>query len=128
MCNTSFCLTVKRVIAEAWFDDLFFFFFSLGFTKPDTGSTRQILWRVGCNSQKRWIGAYWKLYLYGCVSLDLNEASCLTLKVLFIRSFHWADCDIVFSILYIFIYFLFPNSSLFPKYFQTWVDEINSSI
>ena len=31
MSNTSFCLTVTRVIAEAWFDDLFFFFFFFRF-------------------------------------------------------------------------------------------------
>ena len=27
MCSTSVCLTVKRVMAEAWFYDLFFFSF-----------------------------------------------------------------------------------------------------
>ena len=120
MCNTSFCLTVKKVIAEVWFDDYFSFFFSLGFTKPETGSTWKILWDVGCSSQKRWMGTYWKLYLQCWLSLDLKEASSLTLQVLFIWSFHWAECDIAFSILFIFIYFLFLNLSLFRKYFQTW--------
>ena len=51
-CNTYFCLTVKRVIAEAWCDNYFSFLFSFGFTKPETRSTWKILWRVGCNSQK----------------------------------------------------------------------------
>ena len=46
----------------------------------------------------------------------------------FIWSFDWADCDIAFSFLFIFIYLFFLDSSLFHKYFQTWVDEIYSSI
>ena len=83
MCNTSFCLTVKKVIAEACLMAYFSFLFSLGFTKPETGWTWKILWRVGCNSVKRWMGAYWKLYLHGRYLFDHFIGQSVILLFLF---------------------------------------------
>ena len=123
-CNTSFSLTVKRVGWQKKLDLMTFF--SLGFTKPETGSTWKILQRVGCGSQKRWMGAYWKLYLHGWVSLDLNEVykwKSLSNFGSFIWSFHWADF-FFFYFFFILFCFLFLNSPLLYNDFQTWVDEI----
>ena len=97
-CNTSFSL--KRMGWQKKLDLITYS--SLGFTKSETGSTWKILRRVGCGSQKRWMGAYWKLYLHGWVSLDLNEVykwKSLANFGSFIWSFHWAD--------YVFFFYFF---------------------
>ena len=122
-CNTSFSL--KRV---GWQKNLDLMnYFSLGFTKSETGSTWKILRRVGCGSQKRWMGAYWKSYLHGWVSLDLNEVykwKSLSNFGSFIWSFHWADFFFFLFFFFILLCFLFLNSPLLYNDFQTWVDEI----
>ena len=73
MSITSFCLTVKKVIA--WFDDSFFFsFLAFFYQARDRINLKNFMARV-LKFTKRWVGAYWKLYLYGWVSLDFSKAS-----------------------------------------------------
>ena len=107
MCNTYFCLTVKRVIAEAWCDNYFsslFFFLVLPSQRQGQRERFYDVW-VAIH-KKIWMGAYWKLYLHGWLSLDLNEASSVSCKFYLFDHFI-GQIVILFFLLYLFLFTFF---------------------
>ena len=105
-CNTYFCLTVKRVIAEAYVITIFLFFFLLVLPSQRQGQRERFYDVWVAIHKKIWMGAYWKLYLHGWLSLDLNEASSVNCKFYLFDHFI-GQIVILFFLLYLFLFTFF---------------------